>query len=358
MRPTPAGRGGTARCCSPYNAILERLDTMDARIQQAVDDANAAMSAAVIQAGNAAQSASDALTQAGIAAGKASDAAADAADAAQDAADAAQALSDINDTISTILNSTLGDKVDKLTTAGLHLYSHTGSTQSEEEPIDGTTSNTIPIRDGNGRMHAADPASGATDKTLVTANWMSQTGDSSPNNLVHRTGNERKTGVLTTSTPYLFKSGFVPSASTNTRTNYHRVLSFTRASVNNTKFEITIIGGLNNTRTGFAKVLLSFGSNVGDVQIAPIVAIASSNSWSVNIKVIRTSNTVDIWIREAQYVQYCAYCTIRYGQYSDINSTITGLSVGDMTTSSDPSSEPDTVATISVSTFNNYPLEV
>ena len=195
MRPTPAGRGGTARCCSPYNAILERLDTMDVRIQQAVDDANAAMSAAVIQAGNAAQSASDALTQAGIAAGKASDAAADAADAAQDAADAAQALSDINDTISTVLNTTLGDKVDKLTTAGLHLYSHTGATQGEEEPIDGTTSNTIPIRDGNGRMQAADPASGATDKTLVTANWVSQTGDSSPNNLVHRTGNEIVAGL-------------------------------------------------------------------------------------------------------------------------------------------------------------------
>lgn len=190
MRPTPAGRGGTARCCSPYNAILERLDTMDARIQQAVDDANAAMSAAVIQAGNAAQSASDALTQAGIAAGKASNAAADAADAAQDAADAAQALSDINDTISTVLTTYLGGKVDKLTTAGLHLYSHTGATQGEEEPIDGTTANSIPIRDGNGRMQAADPASGATDKTLVTANWISQSGGSKPNNVIHNNGNE------------------------------------------------------------------------------------------------------------------------------------------------------------------------
>ena len=197
MRPTPAGRGGTARCCSPYNAILERLDTMDVRIQQAVDDANAAMSAAVIQAGNAAQSASDALTQAGIAAGKASDAAADAADAAQDAADAAQALSDINDTIQTTLDNELGGKVDKLTTAGLHLYSHTGATQGEEEPVDGTTSNTIPIRDGNGRMHAADPASGATDKTLVTANWVSQTGAGRPNNLIHDGGNETVGGTKT-----------------------------------------------------------------------------------------------------------------------------------------------------------------
>ena len=62
--------------------------------------------------------------------------------------------------------------------------------------MDGTTAATIPIRDANGRMQAADPASGATDKTLVTANWVSQTGDSAPNNLIHRSGNESKSGVL------------------------------------------------------------------------------------------------------------------------------------------------------------------
>lgn len=45
-------------------------------------------------------------------------------------------------------------------------------------------------RDAQGRAFAADPESGATDKTLVTANWVSQTGDSGPNNLVHRSGNE------------------------------------------------------------------------------------------------------------------------------------------------------------------------
>ena len=57
--------------------------------------------------------------------------------------------------------------------------------------MDGTTAATIPIRDANGRMQAADPASGATDKTLVTANWVSQTGNTAPNNLVHRTGAEK-----------------------------------------------------------------------------------------------------------------------------------------------------------------------
>lgn len=48
-----------------------------------------------------------------------------------------------------------------------------------------------------GTLKANDPASGATDKTLVTANWISQTGNSSPNNLIHKTGNEIKYGKLT-----------------------------------------------------------------------------------------------------------------------------------------------------------------
>lgn len=52
-------------------------------------------------------------------------------------------------------------------------------------------------RDAQGRAFAADPAAGATDKTLATANWVSQTGNSAPNNLIHKTGNETKKGKLT-----------------------------------------------------------------------------------------------------------------------------------------------------------------
>lgn len=83
------------------------------------------------------------------------------------------------------------NKVDKITSgSSLKAYTHTGATQGETSVVDGTAANSIGIRDANGRMRAADPASGATDKTLVTANWVSQTGDSSPNNLVHRRGSE------------------------------------------------------------------------------------------------------------------------------------------------------------------------
>lgn len=89
------------------------------------------------------------------------------------------------------------DKVDKRTGAGLRAYTHTGSTQDDTVVEDSTNGATIPIRDANGRLHAADPAAGATDKTLVTANWVSQTGDSGPNNLVHKNGNETIPGIKT-----------------------------------------------------------------------------------------------------------------------------------------------------------------
>ena len=50
-------------------------------------------------------------------------------------------------------------------------------------------------RDAQGRAFAADPDNGATDKTLVTANWVSQTGAEAPNNLVHRSGIEAINGT-------------------------------------------------------------------------------------------------------------------------------------------------------------------
>ena len=55
-------------------------------------------------------------------------------------------------------------------------------------------------RDAQGRAFAADPAAGATDKTLVTANWVSQTGEGRPNNVLHNNGSETKSGRLTMKT--------------------------------------------------------------------------------------------------------------------------------------------------------------
>ena len=55
-------------------------------------------------------------------------------------------------------------------------------------------------RDAQGRAFAADPDNGATDKTLVTANWVSQTGEGRPNNVLHNNGSETKSGRLTMKT--------------------------------------------------------------------------------------------------------------------------------------------------------------
>ena len=43
---------------------------------------------------------------------------------------------------------------------------------------------------------AVNPPSGDTTQKVATTNWISQTGNSSPNNLVHRSGNETKNGIF------------------------------------------------------------------------------------------------------------------------------------------------------------------
>ena len=153
----PAGREA-CRCGTPYNQILERLDALASDIASAADMARDAYDVANAQAGNAAQYASDArdaaddaLIHAQAAQQSADDALAEAtaaagsaSDAADSAADAAQALSDINDTIASVLASDIGDKLDKLTTAGLYLYSHNGSTQGEVQPVVSATAATYP----------------------------------------------------------------------------------------------------------------------------------------------------------------------------------------------------------------------
>jgi len=101
-----------------------------------------------------------------------------------------------NDPTVAQLATDVPNKVDKITSgSSLKAYTHTGATQGETSIIDGTAANSIGLRDTNGRMQAADPASGATDKTLVTANWVSQTGSGAPNNLIHRSGDEDLTGT-------------------------------------------------------------------------------------------------------------------------------------------------------------------
>lgn len=101
-----------------------------------------------------------------------------------------------NDPTVAQLAADVPSKLDKITSgSALKAYTHTGQNQGETSVVNGVDANSIGLRDANGRMQAADPAAGATDKTLVTANWVSQTGDSGPNNLVHRSGTETINGI-------------------------------------------------------------------------------------------------------------------------------------------------------------------
>lgn len=102
-----------------------------------------------------------------------------------------------NDPTVAQLAEAVPNKLDKISSGNnLKAYTHTGGAQGETSVVNGVDANSIGLRDANGRMQAADPAAGATDKTLVTANWVSQTGDSGPNNLMHKNGNETKNGEL------------------------------------------------------------------------------------------------------------------------------------------------------------------
>ena len=108
-------------------------------------------------------------------------------------------------------------KLDKISSGStLKAYTHTGQSQGETAVVNGLDANSIGLRDGNGRMQAADPAAGATDKTLVTANWISQTGDGAPNNVANRNGNETWNGEKT------FKQAPWFDNVIRSRTNYTR----------------------------------------------------------------------------------------------------------------------------------------
>ena len=106
-----------------------------------------------------------------------------------------------NDPTVAQLAADVPSKLDKISSGStLKAYTHTGQSQGETGVVNGIDANSIGLRDGNGRMQAADPAAGATDKTLVTANWVSQTGNGTPNNLIHKNGDETKNGKLTLTT--------------------------------------------------------------------------------------------------------------------------------------------------------------
>ena len=105
-------------------------------------------------------------------------------------ANLSQAISNLTDTVDTLSTRVTGVN-DALVTVGTRV-----------DALEIKDSNNVKLSGVNvqaiqGTLKANDPATGATDKTLVTANWVSQTGDSAPNNVAHRNGNETWLGLKT-----------------------------------------------------------------------------------------------------------------------------------------------------------------
>lgn len=127
-----------------------------------------------------------------------------------------------NDPTVAQLSESVPNKLDKITSGNaLKAYTHTGQSQGETAVVNGINANSIGLRDANGRMQAADPAAGATDKTLVTANWVSQTGDDAPNNIIHRRGAESKIEDLTLYNKLIMYQ-FGPNSAINLKTPANR----------------------------------------------------------------------------------------------------------------------------------------
>ena len=94
------------------------------------------------------------------------------------------------DTITELGNRVTGVN-DDLVTVGTRVDALEAK-DSNNVKLSGATDQTI-----QGTLKANDPVTGATDKTLVTANWISQSGVNAPNNIIHTIGNEIKNGTLT-----------------------------------------------------------------------------------------------------------------------------------------------------------------
>lgn len=359
MNVRPAGREA-CNCASPYNSILERLDAMEAEILAVQATANSAMGVANAQAGAAASSASAAAASATAAGNAAISAAADASDAltqatasagsADDAADSASnaltALQTIEGTIASVLASDIGGKVDKLTTAGFYLYMHNGSTQGEVQPVVTPTAATIPIRDGDGRMQAADPASGATDKTLVTANWVSQTGDSSPNNLMHRTGAETVAGLKdftdSIDTPNHLLGSIVAQGSTGPNSSkWHKFYSWTASSTTaNQTLKFGFI--LRQLSDGYSEVLVNVRSTTTGAKMIHEGTGAPASSF----RITRDDDAMAIWVLGYRITGWLDF---------NVRATSSGR-IGVAVTEEDPVTDYDEPSTDPAST--NYHAEV
>ena len=146
-------------------------------------------------------------------------------------------------------------------------------------------------RDAQGRAFAADPAAGATDKTLVTANWVSQTGDRAPNNLIHKTGIEnRPSGLLLTCYIGAKMPNIKTPSSDNVWIRWCEVATYYN--------ENNIIEMISNaTNNGLFYCMFAVAGAGGYSRCASIVNVGQiSNSFKIAVLLNTVTNFHEIWI--------------------------------------------------------------
>lgn len=102
----------------------------------------------------------------------------------------------------------------------------------------------------------ADAESGATDTSMVNANWISQTGDSAPNNLIHRSGGtesiigtkrflynveHKNENIPSKQSPSTYISGHGKFRMVDNGNNMIAGIGFEKAAVNSTRIVLSII---------------------------------------------------------------------------------------------------------------------
>ncbi len=152
-------------------------------------------------------------------------------------------------------------------------------------------------RDAQGRAFAADPASGATDKTLVTANWVSQTGDSGPNNVVHRNGNET---ILDRKNSAFIANNFCEvDAFDASRKGWHKIYTITSKQ---RWMSVLTISNVSNAyglaRAGIKEIFIIIES-----ESSAKLFWKTNIGANINIKLTYNGNVWEVWYNAPPYVR-------------------------------------------------------
>ena len=158
------------------------------------------------------------------------------------------------------------------------------------------TPDTIAKRNGSGRLVAADAASGATDKTLVNANWVSQTGAGAPNNLLHTNGNETKSGTLELTDGLINPTQIIGKFNTQSSTDasssmWHKFYSWTAASnTANQSIKFNVVARQNTN--GYSEVFVNVRAGTTTAKML----VEGTGAPASNFRITRDGTNMIFWI--------------------------------------------------------------